>query len=344
MLKFQLLILQIKSEFQLLAKFWDLMRRLNHLTAINGRSSTFLVLMCWASYATVATGQTLSTSQKFALGIKAAPHFTVAHYRDKDLRKEMSPGPMFGYTVGGQIKFPLKDNYSFFSEVGFAQKGRNTEFDVEGRNRAVYYFLDGSMALRKQFNVKVFKNVPTNLYFNVGPNIEYWLGGNGTLSYNPGGSARYKIVLNEEPTSDFSKYYYTNANRWLFGIDFGLGGDAPLVKNQKIYYEFRTTVGQTQLGKKGSVSSIELVPRPNDNLLASLLTFQFQLTYAFEFDTRETRKGKSTEGKDPRIGKPPKGRKDLGTKKPSGSTSPKKKSLGTKKSSNSNKPLKKKRN
>jgi hypothetical protein len=320
------------------------MMRLNHLTAVNGRWSTFWFMVCWASCSTVASAQTLSTSQKFSLGIKAAPHFTFAHYRDKDIQKEMSPGATIGYTVGGQIKFPLKDNFAFFSEVGFAQKGRNTVFDLDGRNRGTYYFLDGSMALRKSFGVKIFKNVPTNLYFNVGPNIEYWLGGNGTLAYNPGGSARYKVVFNEEPTSDFSNYYYTNANRWLFGLDFGLGGDAPLGKNQKIYYEFRTTVGQTQLGKKGSTSTIELVPRPNDSLLASLITFQFQLTYAFEFDTRESRKGKSTEGKDPRIGKPPKGRKDLGTKKSgSTSTSKGKKNLGTKKSSNSNKPLKKKR-
>src|SRR5688572_4038059 len=98
MLKFRLLILQIKSEFQLLAKFWELMRRLNRLTALNSRWPTVLILLYGALFATVASAQTLSTSQKFSLGIKAAPHFTVAYYRDKDLRKEMSPGPMFGYT------------------------------------------------------------------------------------------------------------------------------------------------------------------------------------------------------------------------------------------------------
>jgi hypothetical protein len=69
---------------------------------------------------------------------------------------------------------------------------------------------------------------------------------------------------------------------------------------QKIFYEFRTTIGQTQLGKKGSSSTIELVPRPNDSLLAALITFQFQLTYAFEFDTRAAKKGKSTKDKENR--------------------------------------------
>lgn len=237
-------------------------------------------------------------SQKYSLGVKVAPHFTIARYRDKDLQKQLSPGFVPGYTVGGQIKFPLKDNYSFLTELGFAQKGRNTLFDLEGRNRSVYYFLDGSMALRKSFRVKLFKNVPTNMYFNVGPNIEYWLGGSGTLSYNPGGTARYSIAFNEEPTSDFTIYYYNDVNFWLFGLDFGLGGDAPLMHNQKIYYEFRTTIGQTQLGKKKSTSQIDMVPRPNDSLLAALITLQFQLTYTFEFDTRAAKKGKSTHDKE----------------------------------------------
>jgi len=210
----------------------------------------------------------------------------------------MSPGFVPGYTVGGQIKFPLKDNYSFITEAGFAQKGRSTVFDLDGRNRGTYYFVDVSMALRKQFRVKLFKNIPTNLYVNAGPNIEYWLGGTGILSYNPGGSAKYTIVFNEEPTSDFRYYYYNDVNLWLFGLDFGVGGDAPLLHNQKIFYEFRTTIGQTQLGKKKSTSTIDLVPRPNDSLLAALITLQFQLTYTFEFDTRASKKGRSTKDKE----------------------------------------------
>jgi hypothetical protein len=270
----------------------------NDLDAVIAHWSTAFCLIALMSATEPAFAQTLSTSQKYSLGIKAAPNFTIARYRDKDLQKQFSPGFVFGYTVGGQIKFPLKDNYAFLTEAGFAQKGRSTVFDLDGRNRAVYYFIDGSMALRKQFRVKLFKNVPTNMYVNVGPNIEYWLGGSGTLSYNPGGSARYSIVFNEEVTSDFSNYYYNNVNLWLFGIDFGVGGDAPLVGHQKIFYEFRTTIGQTQLGKKGSSTTIELVPRPNDSLLAALITFQFQLTYAFEFDTRASKKGKSTHDKD----------------------------------------------
>jgi hypothetical protein len=262
-------------------------------TPVKGRWSAVCVLYLIFAAAAGAQAQTLSTSQKFSLGIKAAPNFTIARYRDPDLRDSLDARYVFGYTVGGQIKFPLKDNYSFLSEIGFAQKGRNTEFDLDGRNKGTYYFIDASMALRKSFKVKIFKNVPTNVYLSAGPNIAYWLSGFGTLSYDPGGSARYSIVFNEEPTSDFSKYYYNDANRWLFGLDFGLGGDAPLMPGQRIFYEFRATIGQTQLGKKNSTATIELVPRPYDNLLCALISYQFQLTYTFEFDTRAGRKGES---------------------------------------------------
>jgi hypothetical protein len=270
----------------------------NDLAAVIARWSTAFFVAALFGTAEPALGQTLSTSQKYSLGVKAAPHFTIARYRDKDFQDQFAPHFTFGYTVGGQIKFPLKDNYAFLTEVGFAQKGRSTEFNEGGRNRGVYYFLDGSMALRKSFRVKMFKNVPTNMYVNVGPNIEYWLGGTGSLTYNPGGTSKYAIIFNEEPTSDFSNYYYNNVNLWLFGIDIGFGGDAPLMGRQKIYYEFRTTIGQTQLGKKNSSTYIDLVPLPYDNLLAALITFQFQLTYTFEFDTRASKKGKSTHDKD----------------------------------------------
>jgi hypothetical protein len=288
----------------------------NRLTPVNVRWSTVWVSYFLLTAVVGAQAQTLSTSQKFSLGLKAAPNFTIARYRDADLRDSLKPRYTFGYTVGGQIKFPLKDNFTFLSEIGFAQKGRNTEFDLDGRNKGTYYFIDASMALRKSFRVKIFKNIPTNVYFNAGPNIAYWLSGFGTLSYDPGGSARYSIVFNEEPTSDFTNYYYNDANRWLFGLDFGLGGDAPLMHGQKIFYEFRATVGQTQLGKKNSTATIELVPRPNDNLLCALISLQFQLTYTFEFDTRAGRKGKSSEGGQVTKQKKSKGSKPKGAGTP----------------------------
>jgi hypothetical protein len=244
------------------------------------------------------SGQSLTPSQKYSIGLKAAPNLTIARYRDSDLKDQLDPSFVFGYTVGAQIKFPLKDRYSFFTEVGFARKGRNTQFDLDGRNKGIYYFLDASMALRKSFKVKLFKDIPTSMFINVGPNIAYWLGGRGTLTYDPGGSGRYDIVFDQEPTSDFTKYYYNNVNRWLFGLDIGVGGDAPLLRKQKIYSEFRVTLGQTQLGKKNSTTSIELVPRPNDSLLCNLIALQFQLTYTLEFDTRGSKRGKSTKDKE----------------------------------------------
>lgn len=255
-------------------------------------------LVVFLLLASIAQAFSQTQSQKFSLGIKVAPTLTVARYRDRDLQKEYSPRFVPGYTIGTQIKFPLKDRYSFISEVGFSQKGRNTSFDDDGRNRGVYYFLDLSMALRKSFKVQIKKNVTSNINVNIGPNIEYWFGGHGRLKYSPGGSADYDIVFNQPRTSDFSKYYYNDVNRWLFGIDLGVGADASILRRQRVYTELRVTVGQTQLGKKKSSSSIELVPLPSDSLLAGLITLSLQGTYTIDFDTRESRKGKSTKDKE----------------------------------------------
>src|SRR5690348_12554158 len=111
MLKFQALILQSKSE----SNFWQSLNRvhnrlLNGLTLTKVRWSMALAGLCMATWSIPGSAQTLSASQKYALGVKAAPHFTLARYRDRDMQKHYSPSPTFGYTVGAQIKFPLKDN------------------------------------------------------------------------------------------------------------------------------------------------------------------------------------------------------------------------------------------
>src|SRR5207244_4281694 len=89
MLKFQALILQIKSESNFQQSLDGVRSKfLNDLIASNVHWSTLLSCLFLIICVQAGSAQTLSASQKFTLGIKAAPHFTWAHYRDKDLQKE----------------------------------------------------------------------------------------------------------------------------------------------------------------------------------------------------------------------------------------------------------------
>src|SRR6478736_4199715 len=105
--------------------------------------------------------------QKFSLGVKAGPSVTWGTYPDKELRDQFKTRPKIG--VGGAffISFPLKKEYSYVAEAGYALGGRKVAIPSSNSERihnATYQFATMSMALRKAFDVKLFKNVPTKLF------------------------------------------------------------------------------------------------------------------------------------------------------------------------------------
>ncbi len=273
----------------------------NNRSTLYEMSSTKCILFV-LMVLTFRQGWAQPQSQPFSLGIKGGPNVTLAAYEDRDLQKQFSPLPMPGYFVGGFIKFPLKNDYAFTSEFAYTRKGRVTRFNENWTNRANYHFADMSMALRRSFQVKLGKNIPAHYFFSVGPNVSYWLKGAGKVSVNPGGSSKYEVVFNGTPDANFFKNYYNDVNRWLFGIDLGVGGDAPILKNQRVYAEARFTWGHTYMGRKNSSSYMEILGF-EDNLRANFQTFSFILTYALDFDLRNRKKGKSTKDKEVKRGR-----------------------------------------
>ena len=161
------------------------------------------------------------------------------------------------------------------------------------------------MALRRSYKVKIKKDVATQVFFNIGPNIEYWLNGKGEIKTDVV-SSPYEVVFDEEPTSNYSINYINGANRWLFGLDVGAGFEANISKTQRIHTELRFTYGQTYLGQKVSSSHIEVLGFA-DNLQGNFKTLTLTASYYFDFDLKKSKMGKSTVDK--KITKKPKRRK-----------------------------------
>lgn len=237
----------------------------------------------------------LSAGQNFSLGLKAGPSLTWTDF-NRDVSGDFGTQPKLGYTVGGIISFPLKNRFSFVSEFAYTLKGRRVTFN-EGtwENNATYRFFDMSMALRKSYNLKLRKDVYTRWFFNIGPNIEYWLGGQGTVSTDVADS-KYTVVFDKQPDANFHNNYINDANRWLFGIDVGIGADATISKVQRVNLELRFTYGHTYLGKKNSSSSLEILGF-QDTLLANLKTLTLTASYYFDFDLKKSKMGRSNKDK-----------------------------------------------
>lgn len=236
-----------------------------------------------------------TSGQNFSLGVKAGPSITLGRFGDSDLRDIYSNRVKIGFTVGGFISFPLAKDYSFLAETAYSQKGKKVKFNNnEWTNKATFNFIDVSMALRKSFNFQLRPDVRSRIQVNIGPNVEYWLNGKGNIG--AGGKSDYTIAFDKEPDANFNINYYNNVNRWLFGIDFGIGMDAPINSRQRVMAELRFTFGQTNLGKDDSSSNIEILGF-QDDLRMNLKTLSLTFGYTFSFDLKESKMGRSTKDK-----------------------------------------------
>jgi len=258
----------------------------NQRKIVSGLLTFFAVVACHQSQA-----------QNFSLGIKAGPTATWINFPDADVRDQFSSSVKIGYMIGGVIQFPLKNRYSFTAEFAYAQKGRTVKFnDGTWENNATYHFMDFSMALRRSFDVRIKKDIQSRVFFNIGPNIEYWIDGKGAVSTDAI-SSPYTVVFDKQPDSNFNYNYLNNANRWLFGLDIGAGVDANITKTQRLHTELRFTYGHTYLGAKNSSSHIEILGF-EDNLQANLKTLSLTVSYMFDFDLKKSKMGRSTKDRE----------------------------------------------
>jgi hypothetical protein len=237
-----------------------------------------------------------SQAQKFSLGAKGGLLLTYPNFADPVDHQNTTSLIKPGFSLGGLISFPLKNKYSFVTEAGFSQQGRSVKFTNIGThyNISTYYFADLSMALRRTFRLKIKENVATNWFLNIGPNINYWLSGNGRIETDNGITQKYTIVFDKTPGIEYNKMYMNNVNRWLFGLNVGAGFTATTRKNQKIVTEFRVTWGQTYLGKSNSASlNLPVFQTEQQSMKFNLKVINVSVAYIFDKDLRKAKKGKS---------------------------------------------------
>lgn len=239
----------------------------------------------------------IAHAQKYSLGFRAGGTVNWASFRDKDQKDTFSIQPSMGFNVAALIGFPLKNNYSVIIEGGFSQKSRAMKDFTLLENHSTYRFVDGVLLLRKAYKFNLGKNVPAQWHFNIGPEIGYWLSGNGYFTAG-GPKYPYRIEFDKVPDGDMNYLYYNSANRVLFGLVLGVGMKAPLKNNTAISTELRFTSGHTNLG----INKYEYPTREwyasllnyEDTLRMNMKVISISVAYTYDFDKVEARKGKST--------------------------------------------------
>ncbi len=240
--------------------------------------------------------------EKFLWGFRGGLNMTTPHFSDVDAREQLDAQPTLGWTIGAVAQFKLTSRYAFQTELGYSNKSSRFTFDGgQAENTMNMDFLDASLLLRRRFAFKWGKDIHSDLFIGVGPNINYLLGANGKIT-TAAGDTNYEIVMDGTPDANYNNMYLNGVNRWLFGVDLGVGINAPISPHQKIFVEFRASLGQTNLGSSSSTAFINLVgfggSAFQENLLkANLKTFSITAAYTFSFNYLESKMGHSDKEK-----------------------------------------------
>jgi hypothetical protein len=245
----------------------------------------------WIVIVLITGSHYFTMAQKFDIGLLAGPQVYKVSFQDTDDRNLYSSTFKVGYRIGAYISFPMEDDFSWSTELYYSRKGRKIETIENGFiNDAAYNFGEISVLLRKQFDLNIIEKIKSKWFVTLGPNINYWISGRGSIDATV--DLDYKVKFGSG-AGDLENNYIVDGNRWLFGLDFGLGIDTPLINSQKFEVEVRFTLGQTYLGAKdGSVPVNDF--QVDDNLRSNYRTMALVLKYGLDLDLKNAKKGKST--------------------------------------------------
>ena len=255
----------------------------------------------------------IKTYDRFSWGARIGPNVTFVHFADPDAKSSMSSLPAIGFIATAIAQFRLGDYYYFTPEVGYSQKtSRFTFGNGASENNLRMQFVEISMGLRRRFEFNLKKGVVSEFYIHAGPNINYWIAGSGEISTGDLPPLQYDVVFNQPPDGNYYKMYFNGVNRWLYGIDLGIGANAPITPRQKVYVEIRATLGQTNLGTNSSTSNINIIGFGGSDIQQNILksnlkAYTISAAYTFSYNYAQSKSGHST--KDKLVKKKKKGRK-----------------------------------
>jgi hypothetical protein len=260
-------------------------------------SFTKKIVIMFVLYSTMHLSH-VSIAQKFTLGVKGGASLTWPGFGDREAKEVFNRRLKPGYQASLLLGFPLKHRYDLMLEGGLSQRGRILTFndDHSWKNNLTMQMTDMSMMLRRSFTFMLRKNTPSEAFFCIGPEINYWFRSRGYLQVLDGRKYEYRVLFNKEEAENNTEYLVTmrDVNQWLFALDVGCGVKAPLKKNRHLTAELRFSSGHTFLGKPNSATLNRIILDMQDTMKTNLKSLTFSLAYTIDVDMKERRKGKST--------------------------------------------------
>jgi len=240
-------------------------------------------------------------AQVVRIGVKAGPRMSWMKMDDTFFKDTVRIQPTLNYTVGAVASFKVKDRYFLHTELNYTTKGKITKGKIDPllEDRVTYRYLDVPALFSMQFKGKLKSERQFKWYLGVGPNVSYWLGGNGVIKSsdlyeNNIDKLKYSIKFGTRPNADNpDEMYVEGARRLQFGIVAAGGVMFEPAGGNKFMIDLRYEGGHSQLGTKGDF----LIPTDyDDNLRARNRGLTLSVIYLLEYNLNPDvrNRGKST--------------------------------------------------
>ncbi len=248
-------------------------------------------------------GVALPSSAQLLIGPTGGLNYSWVRYDDVEERSRYKVTPVLSYHAGFNVSFRVQKRFFLHTSLIYSKKGKIIENKVDDqslRNEVVYNYIELPILYTVEYKIKAKGNKEFKMYFGMGPNISYWLGGKGTF-YNselrddlfeqPRG---YKIVFGKDPEKvGQNEMVIQSANRLQLGINFSAGFVFEPIHLRQVMLTLRYELGHSYLSRtsQGAFSNVLLY---QDNLQVRNQGFRISLAYLIDLRTSHRKKGKST--------------------------------------------------
>lgn len=239
------------------------------------QTTLIIVLFFLFAQANIAHAQIVRFGPK--VGVQACR----AVYDNKEYYDRYNSNFGLAYHTGIVSNIKVSDLLSLQTEILFNQVTKRLKgIENNDFNQEKYKFISLPVLLRVSYPIGY-----NQLYFNAGPNVSYWLGGSGVLrtgevaEYNLD-ELQYTIAFDQAESSE-NVMVVTHPNRFLLGVDVGIGGMLPIQKHH-IMIDFRYTFGHTNMAKP-ETQYIDILGF-DDDLNYSNHVFSLSCAYLIDFD------------------------------------------------------------
>lgn len=227
---------------------------------------------------------------QFLIGPKAGARMTWQTYESFN-NDEYKRTPHFSFATGVSTIFQVRKRFILQVDILYSRQGKVIKGIVDPtlKNSAVYHYINTPAIYKFDFKQSLWGR-RFKWYVGAGPNVNFWLSGNGKLSAVELleidiDQMEYDIEFTSYPDNpEENKLYVEEPNRVQVGLVLSTGLSVDPVPGQTLLIDFRFDYGHSYMSRSSGIFSDVIAYE--DNLRARNHGIQVSVSYMFNFITK----------------------------------------------------------